>query len=269
MRNVVFVCRPWSDARLACRLARAATQPAGVRFATTGACSAHDTLATCRTPLALLALALGTGRRLRRIRRGGVVEHGRRRAAQADVHGLQEGRVGQPRPRVELEAEGGDVAARRPGQREPLGPVPGAGRRQAAEFGLDAAFEGGGQSSRPAPRRPARRATSRSRAPTTSSPTRSSSSSRPATRRRRSRATDENQQSFASLGMDPRNWLTDPKNAGEAKVGDDDTIKITGGVDVAQAARRRQQRARQGVVARAGQRAARCRRSSPRSRSAR
>jgi hypothetical protein len=43
----------------------------------------------------------------------------------------------------------------------------------------------------------------------------------------------ENQQSFASLGMDPRKWLTDPKNEGEAKVGDDDTIKITGGVDVA------------------------------------
>jgi hypothetical protein len=40
------------------------------------------------------------------------------------------------------------------------------------------------------------------------------------------------QQSFASLGMDPRKWLTDPKNEGEAKVGDEDTIKITGGVDV-------------------------------------
>ena len=40
-------------------------------------------------------------------------------------------------------------------------------------------------------------------------------------------------QSFASLGMDPRKWLTDPKNAGDSKVGDDDTIKITGGIDVA------------------------------------
>ena len=38
--------------------------------------------------------------------------------------------------------------------------------------------------------------------------------------------------SFATLGIDPRKWLTDPKNAGEAKVGDTDTIKITGGVDV-------------------------------------
>ena len=39
-------------------------------------------------------------------------------------------------------------------------------------------------------------------------------------------------QSLAALGIDPRNWLTHPRNAGEAKVGDADTIKITGGVDV-------------------------------------
>jgi hypothetical protein len=43
----------------------------------------------------------------------------------------------------------------------------------------------------------------------------------------------EEDQSFASLGMDPRKWLTDPRNEGEAKVGDADTIKITGGVDMA------------------------------------
>jgi hypothetical protein len=41
-----------------------------------------------------------------------------------------------------------------------------------------------------------------------------------------------NQRSLATLGIDPRRWLTDPKNEGEAKVGDTDTIKITGGVDV-------------------------------------
>jgi len=38
--------------------------------------------------------------------------------------------------------------------------------------------------------------------------------------------------SFPALGIDPRRWLTDPRNAGEAKVGDADTIKITGGVNV-------------------------------------
>jgi hypothetical protein len=39
-------------------------------------------------------------------------------------------------------------------------------------------------------------------------------------------------QSLATLGIDPRRWLTNPTNAGEAKVGDTDAIKITGGVDV-------------------------------------
>ena len=39
-------------------------------------------------------------------------------------------------------------------------------------------------------------------------------------------------QSLATLGIDPRRWLTNARNAGEAKVGDADTIKITGGVDV-------------------------------------
>ena len=46
-------------------------------------------------------------------------------------------------------------------------------------------------------------------------------------------ANKDNQQSLATLGIDPRRWLTDAENAGEAKVGDTDTIKITGGVDVA------------------------------------
>jgi hypothetical protein len=40
------------------------------------------------------------------------------------------------------------------------------------------------------------------------------------------------QQSLADFGIDPRNWLTDAKNEGESKVGDDDTVKITGGVDI-------------------------------------
>jgi hypothetical protein len=39
-------------------------------------------------------------------------------------------------------------------------------------------------------------------------------------------------QSLASLGLDPKKWLTNPENAGEAKVGDTDVIRITGGLDV-------------------------------------
>ena len=43
---------------------------------------------------------------------------------------------------------------------------------------------------------------------------------------------EQQDQSLASLGIDPRRWLTNARNEGEAKVGDTDTIKITGDVDV-------------------------------------
>ena len=45
-------------------------------------------------------------------------------------------------------------------------------------------------------------------------------------------ASGEKGQSLGSLGIDPRRWLTNARNEGEAKVGDTDTIKITGDVDV-------------------------------------
>lgn len=37
---------------------------------------------------------------------------------------------------------------------------------------------------------------------------------------------------LATLGIDPRQWLGNARNEGEAKVGDEDTIRITGDVDV-------------------------------------
>ena len=89
-----------------------------------------------------------------------------------------------------------------------------------------------GRASPRARRPPATRATSPSRAPTTWSPTRSSSSSRRTTSRRASRRGQNQGQSLATLGLDPRKWLIDPQNAGEAQVGDTDTIKITAGIDV-------------------------------------
>ena len=42
----------------------------------------------------------------------------------------------------------------------------------------------------------------------------------------------DSQQSLANLGIDPRKWLTNAKNEGDAKVGDTDVVKITGDVDV-------------------------------------
>ena len=43
---------------------------------------------------------------------------------------------------------------------------------------------------------------------------------------------EKENQSLQSLGIDPRKWLTNARNAGEEKVGDTDTIKITGDVNV-------------------------------------
>jgi hypothetical protein len=47
-----------------------------------------------------------------------------------------------------------------------------------------------------------------------------------------SQADKQKGQSLATLGIDPRRWLSNPKNEGEAKVGDTDTIRITGDVNV-------------------------------------
>jgi hypothetical protein len=47
-----------------------------------------------------------------------------------------------------------------------------------------------------------------------------------------SQADKQKGQSLATLGIDPRRWLSNPKNEGDAKVGDTDTIKITGDVNV-------------------------------------
>ena len=38
--------------------------------------------------------------------------------------------------------------------------------------------------------------------------------------------------SLGTLGINPSAWLTNPKNEGSAKVGNDDAIKITGGVNI-------------------------------------
>jgi hypothetical protein len=45
-------------------------------------------------------------------------------------------------------------------------------------------------------------------------------------------AGQQKDQSLATLGVDPRKWLTNARNAGEADVGGTETIKITGDVDV-------------------------------------
>jgi hypothetical protein len=131
-----------------------------------------------------------------------------------------------------IEAQGGDSQLRGPVSIRLAGPFQAEDERRLPKFKLEAAFEGGGQSIK---------------AGATSTGDKGYLSFQgtdyvvdPQVFRQFKAGYEQAQQqgadqkqSFASLGMDPRKWLTNPKNEGEAKVGDDDTIKITGGIDVA------------------------------------
>ncbi len=99
---------------------------------------------------------------------------------------------------------------------------------------------------RPAPCRPATRASCGSRTRPTRSATSSSSSSRTATPSRPSATRRQGgaASSFRTLGIDPRRWLSDPKNEGTEEVGGDETIHITSGDRRPEVPRGRQPRPR-------------------------
>ena len=135
--------------------------------------------------------------------------------------------------KMKIEAEGGDAQLGGPVTVSLAGPFQAQGDGQLPKFDLDAAFEGGGQSIK---------------AGATSTGDKGYLSFQGTDyvvddqvfrqfkagfeQAQKQSADKDNQQSLATLGIDPRRWLTDAKNAGEAKVGDTDTIKITGDVDV-------------------------------------
>ena len=133
---------------------------------------------------------------------------------------------------VKIEAQGGESQLEGPVSLSLSGPFQAQDGGKLPEFRLEAAFEGAGQSIKAG-------ATSTGEKGYLSFQGTDYVVEDPVFRQFKAgfeqaqkQGSDQNQ-SFASLGMDPRKWLTSPKNEGDAKVGDEDTIKITGGVDVA------------------------------------
>ena len=188
----VFVSRPWSDARLAMPACHPLQHSLRPSVSPSQELLADDPLSPCSA-----ALAARGARAVVAACGGDDSSGGEEASASTDVNellkqtftGAKKVESGNLDLTLKIEAEGGDVAAPGPGQLSLEGPVPDAGRRQAAEVRARRRLRG----RRPehharARRRPATRATSPSRAPTTWSTTRSSSSSRPASSRRRSRA---------------------------------------------------------------------------------
>lgn len=111
------------------------------------------------------------------------------------------------------------------------GPFASEGERRLPRFALEAAFDGAGQRLRGGVTSTGEKGyvTYQGQAYEVSSPV--FRQFRAAFEQAQSQG-EQDEPSLASLGIDPRRWLTGARNEGETTVGDDAAIKITGGVDV-------------------------------------
>jgi hypothetical protein len=137
--------------------------------------------------------------------------------------------------KLQIEAQGGDSAQLQgPVSLALSGPFQTQGEGKLPQFDMDASFEGGGQSLKAGLASTGEKAFVNFNGTDYAVSDQVFQQFKAAYEQAQKQATESNQdqQSLATLGIDPRKWLTNPQNAGEAKVGDTDTIKITGGVDV-------------------------------------
>jgi hypothetical protein len=133
---------------------------------------------------------------------------------------------------VKIEAQGGESQLDGPVSLSLSGPFQAQDGGKLPEFRLEAAFEGAGQSIKAGATSTGEKGYLSFQGTDYVVDDRVFEQFKAGFEQAQKQGSDQNQ-SFASLGMDPRKWLTSPKNEGDAKVGDEDTIKITGGVDVA------------------------------------
>jgi hypothetical protein len=130
-----------------------------------------------------------------------------------------------------IEAEGGQTEVSGPVTLKLSGPFQSQGQGKLPHFSLDASFEGGGQTFNAGATSTGEKGYLSFQGTDYVVDDQIFEQFKAGFEEAQKQGSDQ-QQSFASLGMDPRKWLTDPQNEGDAKVGDEDTIKITGGIDV-------------------------------------
>jgi hypothetical protein len=133
---------------------------------------------------------------------------------------------------LKIEAQGGESQVQGPVTIKLSGPFQSQGQGELPEFSLDASLEGGGQSFNAGATSTGDKGYLSFQGTDYVVDDQIFQQFKAGFEEAQKQGSDQ-QQTFASLGMDPRKWLTDPQNEGDAKVGDEDTIKITGGVDVA------------------------------------
>jgi hypothetical protein len=134
---------------------------------------------------------------------------------------------------LKLDVQGGDSQVQGPISLRLTGPFATQGEGKLPKFAMDAAFDGAGQSLEAGLTSTADKAFVNFQGTDYAVSDQVFEQFKAGYEQAQKQSADKgNQQSLATLGIDPRRWLTDAKNDGEAKVGDTDTIKITGGVDV-------------------------------------
>ena len=134
---------------------------------------------------------------------------------------------------LKVDVQGGDSQVQGPISLSLTGPFQTQGKGKLPKFDIDAAFEGAGQSLKAGVTSTGDKAFVNFQGTEYAVSDQVFQQFKAGYEQAQKQSADKgNQQSLATLGIDPRRWLTDAKNAGEAKVGDTDTIKITGGVDV-------------------------------------
>ena len=134
---------------------------------------------------------------------------------------------------IKVDVQGGDSQVQGPISLSLSGPFQTQGKGKLPKFDMDAAFEGAGQSFKAGVTSTGDKAFVNFQGTEYEVSNQVFQQFKAGYEQAQTQSADKgNQQSLATLGIDPRRWLTDPKNEGEAKVGDTDTIKITGGVDI-------------------------------------
>jgi hypothetical protein len=131
---------------------------------------------------------------------------------------------------VRVETEGGTAGG--PVDIRLSGPFQSAGEGALPRFAMDAAFEGGGQSLEAGVTSTGDGAFVSFQGDAYEVSDEVFAEFKRSYEEAQQQAGGDEQQSLATLGIDPRRWLTNARTAGEADVGGTPTIKITGGVDV-------------------------------------
>ena len=136
--------------------------------------------------------------------------------------------------KIGVDISGGDAGISGPIALKLSGPFESVGTGKFPKLGLDAAFEGAGQSIKAGVVSTGDKGflSLQGTSYVISPPIFSQFKSAYEQAAKDAQADAPKDQSLGTLGIDPRRWLTNAKNAGEAKVGDADTIKLTGDVDI-------------------------------------